>query len=221
MMNPWVRNVANDKKVKLQLVDLVGIGNLLEHLAAEGTVTCEERDGIIKRIAKGNDFAEHTLSVLAGYQRSEKEVLKRTSRKNTDMLQQYKPDESYVSLTDIVRAHSDDAPGYVIQSWLRSGNTMAFLNRWEKENNPDYREGGYKELLEKKKAASFTLTPKLWISQTNAIGIVSKRGKAGGTLAHPIIACEFASWLTPEFKMLLLKLSLRRGWLKCTQVVVL
>ena len=102
----------------------------------------------------------------------------------------------------------------MIQSWLRSGNTLAFLNLWEKENNPDYCEGGYKELLEKKKAASFTLTPKLWISQTNAIGIVSKQGKTGGTLAHPIIACEFASWLVPEFKMKLLKLSLTRGQLK-------
>lgn len=142
---------------------------------------------------------------------AKKEVLERAVRKNTDMPQHYKPDESYVSLTDIVRAHSDAAPGYVIQSWLRSGNTLAFLNLWEKENNPDYHEGGYKELLEKKKAASFTLTPKLWISQTNAIGIVSKQGKAGGTLAHPMIACEFASWLTPEFKMLLLKLSLGKN----------
>ena len=138
-MNPEVRNVADDKKVKLKLVDLVGIGNLLEHLVVEGVISCEEQDKIIKRIAKGNDFAEHTLSVLAGYQRSEKEVLERTSRKNMDMPQQYKPDESYVSLTDIVRTHSDDAPGYVIQSWLRSGNTLAFLNLWEKENNPDYR----------------------------------------------------------------------------------
>lgn len=127
---------------------------------------------------------------------------------------QYKPDESYVSLTDIVRAHSDDAPGYVIQSWLRSGNTLAFLDLWEKENNPDYREGAYRELLKKKKAASFTLTPKLWGSRTNAIGIVSKQGKSGGILAHPMIACEFASWLTPELKMLLLKMSLDSNRLK-------
>lgn len=120
-------------------------------------------------------------------------------------------DESYVSLTEIARAHSEDAPGYVIQNWPRSGNTMAFLNLWEKEHNPDYNEAGYMELLEKKKAASFTLTPKLWINQTKAIGIISKQGKSGGTFAHPMIACEFASWIAPEFKMLLLKLSLDRG----------
>ena len=59
-------------------------------------------------------------------------------------------------------------------------------------------------------ANSFTLTPKLWIEQTKAIGIVSKQGKSGGTFAHPMIACEFASWIAPEFKMLLLKLSLDR-----------
>ena len=125
-----------------------------------------------------------------------------------------KRDESYISLTEFVRAHSEDAPGYVIQSWLRSGNTLDFLNLWEKENNPDYCEDGYKELLEKKRASSFTLTPKLWISQTNATGILSRQGKSGGTFAHPMIACEFASWLTPEFKMMLLNLSLSNEKIK-------
>lgn len=203
--------MADDKKEKLQLVDLAGIGNLLEHLVAEDAISCDERDRIIQKISRDNDLAEHTLPILAGYGRGKSEVLERTSHKELTTLQYQRPDESYISLTNIARAHSDDAPGYVIQSWLRSGNTLAFLNLWEKENNPDYREGAYRELLEKKKAASLTLTPKLWVSQTNAIGIVSKQGKSGGTLAHPIIACEFASWLTPEFKMLLLKLSLGRA----------
>lgn len=121
---------------------------------------------------------------------------------------------SYTSLTEIARAHSEDAPGYVIQSWLRSGNTLAFLDLREKEHNPDYDEADYMELLEKKKAASFTLTPKLWIDRTKAIGIVSKQGEFGGTFAHPMIACEFASWIAPKFKMLLLELSLNRGQLK-------
>lgn len=70
------------------------------------------------------------------------------------------------------------------------------------------------ELLEKKKTASFTLTPKLWIEKTKATGIASKQGKGGGTFAHPMIGCEFASWISPEFKMLLLKLSLDRERLK-------
>jgi len=201
-------------KDKLSMVDMVGIGNLLEGLVAVDHITCEERDRIILRIAKESGFAKHTLYALAGYRRSKREVLERTARRNASASLGKEPDESYISLTEIARAHSEDAPGYVIQSWLRSGNTLAFLNLWEKENNPDYCEERYFELLEKKKAASFTLTPKLWIERTKAIGIVSKQGKAGGTFAHPMIACEFASWVAPEFKMLLLKLSLGRDRLQ-------
>lgn len=204
-------DVAEDKKTQLHPVDLVGIGNLLEDLIVKDIITCEERDRIIQRIVADNDFPDYKLSILAGYQHSKEQVLERVARKNSTVAQYRKPDESYVSLTELVRAHSDNAPGYVIQSWMRSGNTLAFLNLWEKENNPDYCEEGYKELLDKKRAASFTLTPKLWIIQTKATGIISKQGKFGGTFAHPIIACEFASWLTPEFKMLLLKLSLTKG----------
>ena len=166
---------------KISMIDLAGIGNLLEYLVAADNITCEERDRIILRIAKENDIAEYTLSALAGYGKSKSEVLESVARRKNSVSQDKKQDESYISLTEIARAHSEDAPGYVIQSWLRSGNTLAFLNLWEQENNPDYSEAGYEELLEKKKAASFTLTPKLWIDRTKAIGIVSKQGKAGGT----------------------------------------
>ena len=200
--------MADDKK--LQLVDLVGIGNLLEHAVAENAITCEERDRIILRIANDNGIAEHKLPVLAGYNRSKDDVLERAARSKVPVPRCKEQDNSYISLTEIARTHSEDAPGYVIQSWLRSGNTLAFLNLWESENNPDYCEHGYLGLLEKKKAASFTLTPKLWIERTKAIGIISKQGKSGGSFAHPMIACEFASWLEPEFKMLLLNLSLGR-----------
>lgn len=201
--------MADNKK--LHPVDLVGIGNLLEYAVAEKSITCEQRDRIIKRIADENGFEDYTLPVLAGYKHSKDEVMERTAKREATISQCKNQDESYISLTEVARAHTDDAPGYVIQSWLRSGNTLAFFNLWEKENNPGYCESGYIELLEKKKAASFTLTPKLWIDRTKAIGISSKQGKSGGTFAHPVIACEFASWLVPEFKMLLLKLSLTRN----------
>lgn len=198
------------EKKKLSPVDMVGIGNLLEHLVATENITCEERDRIILRLAKESDLAKYTLQNLAGYGRSKDEVQRRTTHGKVSVPQSKGQDEGYISLTEIARAHSEDTPGYVIQSWLRSGNTLAFLNLWEKEHNPDYNEAGYIELLEKKKAASFTLTPKLWIDRAKAIGIVSKQGKFGGTFAHPMIACEFASWVSPEFKMLLLKLSLEK-----------
>ena len=202
------------EKKKLTPVDLAGIGNLLEHLVATDNITCEERDRIMLRIAKENDLTGYMLPGFVGYGRSKDEVLKRTAHKKASTPQGKEQDKSYASLTEIARAHSEDVPGYVIQSWLRSENTLAFLNLWEKEHNLDYNEAGYMELLEKKKAASFTLTPKLWIERTKAIGIISKQGKSGGTFAHPIIACEFASWLAPELKMLLLKLSLDRSQLR-------
>lgn len=202
--------MAENKGKKLQPVDLIGIANLLKHLVSKNAITCEERDRIIRRIIKNNNLTEHMLPALVDHRLSKKEALERGTHKESTESQYQKPDESYVSLTEIVRAHSEESPGYVIQSWLRSGNTLAFLNLWEKENNPTFCESGYEKLLEKKKAASFTLTPKMWISQTKAIGITSKQGKSGGTFAHPIIACEFAAWLTPEFKMLLLNLSLNR-----------
>lgn len=199
---------------KLQLVDLVGMGNLLEALVVEGVVSCEERDRIILRIAEKHGFTGYSLSTLAGYGRSEREVMERAAHRRAFASQSKEQDESYISLTKIAQAHNGDLPGYVIQNWLRSSNTLAFLNLWEKENNPDYSEADYMDLLEKKKTASFTLTPKLWIDRTKAIGMFSKQGKAGGTFAHPMIACEFASWVAPEFKMLLLKLSLDRKKLR-------
>ena len=189
---------------KLNLVDMYGIGLMLEHLVAEGNITCEERDRVILRIARENDIAEYMLSNLAGYGRSKQEVLERAKRRKGLESQGKKQEEGYISLTEVARAHSEDAPGY----------TLAFLNLWEQENNPNYSETGYAELLKRKKTASFTLTPKLWIDQTKAIGIVSKQGKNGGTFAHPMIACEFASWIAPEFKMQLLKLSLDRTKLR-------
>ena len=170
---------------KLQLVDLVGIGNLLEAVVAEDVITCEERDRIILRIAEKHGFTGYSLSTLAGYGRSKREVMERAAHRKTSAPRSKEPDESYVSLTKIAQAHSEDLPGYVTQSWLRSGNTLAFLNLWEKENNPDYSEASYMELLEKKKAASFTLTPKMWIDRRKAIGMFSKQGKSGGTFAHP------------------------------------
>lgn len=136
-----------------KLVDLIGIGNLLESLVAEDIITCEERDRVIAKIARENDIAEHEYKSphIAGYGMSKREVLERVGRRSSAASQ----DESYISLTEIARAHSEDAPGYVIQRWLRSENTLAFLNLWEKENNPDYSDVGYIELLEKKKTASF------------------------------------------------------------------
>ena len=100
---------------KLNLVDMYGIGLMLEHLVAEGNITCEERDRVILRIARENDIAEYMLSNLAGYGRSKQEVLERAKRRKGLESQGKKQEEGYISLTEVARAHSEDAPGYVIQ----------------------------------------------------------------------------------------------------------
>ena len=113
---------------------------------------------------------------------------------------------SYVSITDIARIFNAN-PSYVIQSWLRSNKVVEFLKLWEKENNTDFDINGCNKLIEKMKTTTFTLTAKQWKEQTKAIGIKSKQGKNGGTFAHPIIACEFMMWLSPEFKLNVIKLA--------------
>lgn len=118
--------MADDKKEKLQLVDLAGIGNLLKHLIAEDAISCDEQDRIIQKIARDNDLAEHTLPILVGYGRSKSEVLERTTRKESTTPQYHRYDERYISLTDIARAHSDEAPGYAIQTGYEAETHWCF-----------------------------------------------------------------------------------------------
>jgi hypothetical protein len=112
-------------------------------------------------------------------------------------------DTDYISLTDMVKGFGDDT---MIYSWMRNRNTLEFIGIWEEMNNPDFK--GYEFVTFKTQAGlnSFNLTPRKWIETTNAIGIISKAGRyGGGTFAHKDIAFEFGSWLSPEFKLYLIK----------------
>lgn len=115
------------------------------------------------------------------------------------------PSDDYISLTEIARKFDAENPSYLIQSWLRSRNTVELLAEWERNNNPTFNESTYHDLLEETRKPQFTLTPKKWIDMTNAIGITSKQGKGGGTMAHPIIACDFEMWNDAEFRYEVLK----------------
>lgn len=115
------------------------------------------------------------------------------------------PSDDYISLTEIARKFDADNPSYLIQSWLRSRNTVEFLAEWERKNNLDFNEAAFKKLVVDAKTPQFTLTPKKWIDLTNAVGITSKQGKGGGTMAHPFIACDFEMWNNAEFKYEVLK----------------
>ncbi len=120
----------------------------------------------------------------------------------------------YMSLTAEAKKVFENAPGYAVQSWLRNGNTIAFLHYWELKNNADFNQAGYEALLEELKSPSLTLTAKKWIESTNAIGLQSKQGKSGGTYAHPEIACAFYAWLRPEFQYSLIQsfLAAHQNW---------
>ena len=106
----------------------------------------------------------------------------------------------YISLTDIARYKSDE-PSDVIKNWMRRKDTIEFLGLWESLNNMNFNSVEFDRIKSEAGYNSFTLSPKKWISLTNAIGIISKSGRYGGAFAYSDIAFEFASWISAEFKM--------------------
>lgn len=114
-------------------------------------------------------------------------------------------DDDYISLTDIARYKSDE-PKMVIQNWMRNRNTIEFLGVWESLHNPDFKGIEFDAFRKQAGLNSFTMTPSKWIRETGAIGVRTKRGRyASGTYAHKDIAFEFASWISPEFKLYVIK----------------
>lgn len=113
--------------------------------------------------------------------------------------------EDYISITDIAKYKDDKRTDYIIQNWLRNRNTIEFLGIWEKLNNPDFKPIEFEGFRNQAGLNSFVLTPKKWIETTSAIGMTSKAGRYGGTYAHKDIAFEFASWISVEFKLYLIK----------------
>ncbi|MBT6046627.1 MAG: KilA-N domain-containing protein [Candidatus Scalindua sp.] len=113
--------------------------------------------------------------------------------------------DEYISVTDIARFKDSKRTDYIIQNWLRNRNTIEFLGIWERLNNPDFKPIEFDGFKNQAGLNSFVLTPKQWIEKTNAIGIISKAGRYGGTYAHKDIAFEFATWISVEFKLYLIK----------------
>ena len=111
----------------------------------------------------------------------------------------------YISLTDIAKYKNTDDPRFVIQNWMRNRNTLEFIGLWEVLNNPNFNRVQFDTFRNEAGLNRFTMTPGKWIESTDAIGIVSKAGRYGGTYAHYDIAMEFASWLSPEFKLYIIQ----------------
>ena len=116
-----------------------------------------------------------------------------------------KEQSSYISLTDIAKFRNSNAPADVIKNWMRNRSTIEFLGLWEKLNNPNFKLVEFDGFKNEAGSNYFVLSPKKWINSTNAVGILSKSGRYGGTYAHQDIAFEFASWISAEFKLYILK----------------
>jgi hypothetical protein len=113
--------------------------------------------------------------------------------------------EDYISLTDIARHKDLEHTDTIIQNWMRNRNTIELLGFWESIYNPNFKPLEFEGFRKQAGLNSFVMTPKRWIENTNAIGIISKSGRYGGTFAHKDIAFEFASWISIEFKLYVIK----------------
>ncbi len=114
-------------------------------------------------------------------------------------------EDDFISLTDIARYREATRTDDLIRNWIRNRNTVEFLGVWEQIHNPDFNTVEFDGFRKQAGLNSFTLTPKQWIQRTGAVGIVSRAGRYGGTYAHSDIAFEFASWISVEFKLYLIK----------------
>ena len=111
----------------------------------------------------------------------------------------------YISLTDIARYRNNDDPRFAIQNWMRNRNTIEFLGLWESLHNPSFNRVQFDTFRTEAGLNRFVMTPSKWVENTGAIGITAKAGRYGGTYAHSDIAMEFASWISAEFKLYLMK----------------
>jgi hypothetical protein len=117
-----------------------------------------------------------------------------------------KSESDYISLTDIAKYKNADDPRYAIQNWMKTRFTVDFLGIWEQLYNENFNRVEFDTFKSEAGTNSFVLTPQKWIEKTKAIGMISKAGRyGGGTFAHKDIAFEFASWISPEFKLYLIK----------------
>ena len=117
------------------------------------------------------------------------------SKKNTD----------YISLTSIAKYKNVKRSDDIIKNWIRNRSTIEYLGLWERINNPNFKPVEFDGFKHQAGLNTFVLTPKQWIEGVNAIGLISKSGRYGGTYAHKEIPFEFASWISPEFKLYLIK----------------
>ena len=125
--------------------------------------------------------------------------------KDVDIKTMIKDGVDYICITDIARQKNNVEPKDVVKNWLRQKNTLEYLGIWEKLNNPLFKGVEFDPLLNEAGSNSFTMSPHRWVETTNAIGIFTRNGAGGGTYAQRDIAFKFASWVSVEFELYLIK----------------
>ncbi|MCL2747102.1 MAG: KilA-N domain-containing protein [Oscillospiraceae bacterium] len=113
--------------------------------------------------------------------------------------------DDYISLTDIAKYKNVEEPFIVVNNWMRVRNTIEYLGIWEKLNNAEFKPIEFDRFLHEAGANAFTLSPTKWVTATNALGIIVKAGRGGGVYAHKDIAFKFASWISAEFELYIIK----------------
>ena len=113
--------------------------------------------------------------------------------------------DDYISLTDIAKYKNTEEPNVVVANWLRNRNTIEYLGIWEQLNNSEFNPLEFEGYLNAAGANAFTLSPTKWIQTTNAVGLIVRSGRGGGTYAHKDIAFKFASWISAEFELYIIK----------------
>ncbi len=124
--------------------------------------------------------------------------------KGTEITISNRGEKDYISLTDIAKYRNTVEPFSVINNWMRGKSTIDFIGLWETLNNPGFKPIEFERFRNEAGNNYFVLSPQRWIESTNAIGVISKSGRYGGTFAHKDIAFEFASWISSEFKLYLI-----------------
>lgn len=127
---------------------------------------------------------------------------KKIKVQDTDVSVKTKDGQDYISLTDMLKSKDGD---FFVSDWLRNRNTVEFLGVWESMNNPNFNYGGFAAIKEKAGLNNYKISVKEWIEKTNAIGLIANSGRYGGTYAHVDIAFEFGMWISPQFKLYLIK----------------
>ena len=154
------------------------------------------------------DFADTHRKTF--YDSLDEEKLRTTQRirSHTEIIRRYIRGIIYgdmVSLTELAKQYSEGSPGYAIQSWIRSRNTLEFLRQLENDMNGEFDDVACEELIHQAHTTSLTVTPSLWIKRTHAVGLYVKQGKGGGVSASPEIAADFHLWLDPAERLALVR----------------